>query len=1503
MKKLLPILCAAAGLLVSISAFSQVSNDNEDGVNKVNEQQRQNFVPGQAIVKFKDESGIQVHNNAQGRFRAASINAVDEILRDFGVDEMEKLFPSATPKSQSQLRRKAAPNGVVVQESNLDKVFWVKTGVMSSDSTMQLVKRLQELPEVEYAEPNYYAYITADMPTDRPVMNTPTDQKLRKAPVSVETTAEKICPNPSNNPLYTTYQYGIRQLNIDQLWNQPIVNKKRPVIAILDTGVDINHPDLVDNIWTNTKEADGETAYDDDSNGIVDDVHGWNFVENYYDLTDRNGHGTHCAGIAAAADNAVGIVGANPLALIMPVKVMSDKGLGDQATIARGIVYAVENGADILSMSFGSEGLSQTERDALDYAYQTAILVGAAGNNGSCIYSPKGRQFPGAYYIVLGVEACDQNGSWVEWSNYDPDGPIYSEQLWGLPEEGNGENYEVKVPGVDILSTFPNGQYKSLNGTSMSTPLFAGAISALQMVKTYPSRDVLYGDLIHLKADFAKIYSNETPRVPKIDLLALNVDDNVEGNNNIDGQVDVGETVSFTTILRNTWADASDVQLKLTVDPLYVPFVHIENPEVAFGHSLSAYGRAASETPIRVQFANNIGDATRIKFTFEVSCLESQESFTHDVYVTVNNMVKLSGFINENRTLTADHVYHVTQSIVIPEGVTLTIEPGTRLEFDKNTELSSFGTLVAKGTPEKPIIFTGHRGAMWNGVLSHYSNQNRRYYGFCTNADSTLFTFLPTEATPNHLNDLSFTLYYNEYVDPNPERRFCFTDYLNLLGDNVLDFGEGAAYSDRINLTYYRDKLSDPDFVTPAILKLKEDMLAYYNSFSDEYKIYSGTHTSYAYIGLDVNGWELSDNPRDTLIYCRIEGYKYNDWNPYNSRVLPCMNDCVLEPKDGYVFNCLSGKRNLITGMNTNGNTLEYIDKTLTYSNIVNNYLGEGSNNSCKYSQLNKQNYFNNYMVYADWEYELYDGKHYWLAYSSKEPSTDKADNPSYLGTGREDVVRPYVYEFGNAPDTYGRIDLSNMPTRPYAEAHGVVWKVCVNGKDAQDEYEDLAPLGIGQHKFEVYFNRPMNKAVEPQITFGVREPYTQHAVAEDGSWNADGTIYTAYVNITGKTMSDGKNRIYVQGAEDNEFFPCPYEKDRFNFMISAVGSMATGFAAEAKMGQVKLAWNNEENDFDDAMGFNVYRYYEYEKLLPVLDEWGGEIWDYDEEKGEYIQRKALQTVADTLCLNTEILDIETTSFTDYDVTPGETYYYYYKVLSTDLKEYDVSNVVSATPLTSELGDANGSGDVDVADVITTVNYAAGMEPKPFIFEAADMNADLSIDILDVVGIIQKILNPTASAKVRAEAVATYMVEDGIVYVETPVALAGVQLQLNMPEQEAPEVLKALNGFEHASAWLTDEDYLFLGYNMNGKTIPAGRHALLNIGNAQLRSIRLSDTMGGNVMAEAGNATAIEMQTAKVLINTRGIYNLNGQKVAGSTSDLERLPKGVYVVDGQKVVK
>ena len=575
------------------------------------------------------------------------------------------------------------------------------------------------------------------------------------------------------------------------------------------------------------------------------------------------------------------------------------------------------------------------------------------------------------------------------------------------------------------------------------------------------------------------------------------------------------------------------------------------------------------------------------------------------------------------------------------------------------------------------------------------------------------------------------------------------------------------------------------------------------------------------------------------------------------------------------------------------------------YWNIINNShevyeSTDGVHYIPLYSDLIESNYFNNpakLPTYRD--YGIYQDIEYWLQTGASEPGTDHSSYPSYLGTSREDIVRPHIYELGNAPGaTWGTIDLSNMRKEPVREAHGIVWKVLVNGKDAQDEYEDMAPLGVGKHKFEVYFNRPMNKAVTPLISFGVRDPWTQNSVEEDGSWNEEGTIYTAYKTITGKTSSDGVNRIYVRGAEDDEFFPCPYEKTRFNINVQAAGSMATGFAAEASVGRVNLTWNNENNDFEDAMGFNVYRFGEpYKKILPAGRR----------DDGRWYNRPDTIMVRDTLCINQNVLDITSETYTDYDVEPGKTYYYYYKVLSTDLKEYDISNVVAATPITATMGDANGSGDVDVADVVTTVNYAVGMKPDPFIFDAADMNSDKNIDVLDVIGIVQKVLNPNgASVASLQEYQVVYTVENNILFVESPIDLAGIQVQLSLNERCKKENVRTsdeLKGFEQASAWLTDDDYLLLAYSMSGKTLSAGKHALLYVGDSDISQLRISDVNGHNVKVIAGDgATQIDVMGSRVQ-RQEGIYDLYGRKLVVGKSSNRKLPHGVYIINGKKVVK
>ena len=1116
-----------------------------------------------------------------------------------------------------------------------------------------------------------------------------------------------------DDPLFGQ-QWGLQTMKLPQLWQQPIITQKRPIIAILDTGVDIDHPDLKANIWTNTKETEGAEDYDDDGNGFKDDLHGWDFVNQTGRIGDWNGHGTHCAGIAAAVGgNGIGIVGANPDALIMPVTVMQSDGTGDVATIIKGIDYAVANGADIISMSFGSYSESKAEEQALGRAYQKAVLVAAAGNDGGCLNHAHGwiydlkPMYPAVYSFVLGVQAMNGEGNITDWSNYDDNGPTYS--AWG---EDKLYNYELLAPGANIESTYPGGNYKSLNGTSMATPMVAGALSRLIQSKEYANKEYLFGDLINACSatgglDIYKAFSiKDEDRKPELSFVTYEMDDSTNVGDG-DGRPDAGEVIDIYPIVRNSWGKAKNIKLSIELgeneDPQIVEFI---KKEADFGSELSAYGKGKSAEPLRIKINDNCADNRHIRLVIKGTCDGMEDEITQDITLTVENGVEIGGVIRKDMTLYPNVHYIVTKNLAVPEGVTLTIKPGTKLEF-KGTSFTNEGTINAVGKPDSMIVLDGF------GKRSSFTDS----YG------------------QDHidLTGFSFTVLKNSWI---------YTFYNG--GNN--------------NIIEYNNILS-------------------------------------------------------------LEGYN---------------NRC------NFLYNAVGGT------------TVSYVD--VKNCNLTNNYHGFGIV-SFGLRDIHSSNIFSNNNNLSD-------------ACIDEGPKVFTTDTPNYFGSAKEATVRKGILDINNNFGTT-EYDLSNMLTRPNAEAHGVVWKVVVDGYDAQDEFDMLPPLGVGKHKFEVYFNRPMRTSVTPMVAMGVRMPYTQIPIAEEGTWSADSLIYTAYLTITGKTGADGLNRIYVDGAKDDEGFEIPYENSRFNVNVQAAGSLSTGFMGEAGLGKVTLSWNDVQNSFDDFLGYNLYRY---------------------TDKG------------DTIKVNKQLLDNETLEYVDYDVVPGTTYCYQYKVITTDLKETDPSNVVAVTPMTSTLGDANGSGKVDVADVITTVNYASGQEPKPFIFEAADVNTDLQIDILDVVGIIRTILNPNADVSSMAMATATYTVENGIVYVDSPVDLAGVQIQIATEKGSEVTATGEMEGFEQASSWLSDNDFIYLAYSMSGKTLTAGKHAILNIGNAKIMDIRLSDAAGKNVEAKAGELSSITRLGSDVM-NVSGIYTLTGVKLSGRSSDLNRLPAGVYIVDGKKMVK
>ncbi|MBE9211663.1 S8 family serine peptidase [Plectonema cf. radiosum LEGE 06105] len=232
------------------------------------------------------------------------------------------------------------------------------------------------------------------------------------------------------------------------------------VVAVLDTGVDRNHDDLKQNIWTNQGEIPNN-GKDDDGNGYVDDVYGWNFDGKNNNTIDVDGHGTHVSGTIAGTKNDFGVTGIAYDAQIMPVKVLDDFGSGSTTAVANGIYYAADNGADVINLSLGGSFPSFSIERAVEYANSKGVIVVMAAGNSSGETPLYPARYADKYGIAVG--AIDKDKNMARFSN----------------RAGTDALTYLTAPGVDIYSTLPNNRYDSYSGTSMATPHIAGVVALM----------------------------------------------------------------------------------------------------------------------------------------------------------------------------------------------------------------------------------------------------------------------------------------------------------------------------------------------------------------------------------------------------------------------------------------------------------------------------------------------------------------------------------------------------------------------------------------------------------------------------------------------------------------------------------------------------------------------------------------------------------------------------------------------------------------------------------------------------------------------------------------------------------------------------------------------------------------------------------------------------------------------------------------------------------------
>lgn len=1216
-------------------------------------------------------------------------------------------------------------------------------------------------------------------------------------------------PTITKNPHADKQWYhGPDHLNCDKHWqhmhDDGITAGEGSIVAVIDTGVDYTHPDLAANMWVNTAELNGTAGVDDDGNGYVDDVYGCSTVgaSRYHsgDPMDDHGHGTHVAGIIGmTANNDEGAVGLAYGTKIMAIKAGQATGVFSDADIAEAIRYAYTMGADVINMSFGGTGRSFLVEEALAEAFSSCVLVAAAGNDGLPTadapddFMKKADFYPAGYSYVLGVMASDQNGNLASFSN------------WDYYNNGGSAEYEMTAPGVDIYSTLPGGQYAQWDGTSMAAPLVSAAAALIRSKyndkATYSSRFImgqlasatdrtlLYVDKIGMGHDYTMLdLEASLNELPEPNLTVKNTylfdDPAIDPANDGDGVVDAGETIDLAVVVRNQWGMAEAVTvtadalsdggvanpyIEWIIDTVALDDVGTFN-EVTNGFVYENDALVGVSNPLRFKVrADCINDA-HIAFNLTVTCrnaLDAEDTATYKAEGGLSFYVQrgrtVSGTITEDMVWTAEDYWIVENAVYIPEGVTVTVQPGTQIQFWGNDASDPYaarymayievdGAFLVQGTAEAPVEMFPSAAYQDYGVdIRGGVRENTAANPLSTTVGDTRLSYvniLNPRLNFNHGDHLFITqnredIYYRSLSNGTVSRH---TNYRGKLIANTVN----ASLLQGCNFENFFGRYTNTLFDRCRVDGTLVHHLYSYKIFqgcafrgADPFKgrgatlqnpmpfeIPQGTYTDvftfgdskYVILkGVDTNWFAeaMYAQKEDSSSALPPYYFRFHALNALaavrggslatldSAEETAFLQEMVKARSGGHntAYNHLTetGSVGIITYYGSLSTTDSYrlllfeYPATVADEEILRPFTAAetavAAQAAMPYAEYLVPSFQNNAVLN-----EFLSGETSgWTTLSTSMDTTyvSMAQN-NYWGTENEQLIQAQIID----QDTYA--SLSDIVTEPYLTPDSpeleTIYPFVTEAYITDAEGNRLTTCGYEEIQVHVTFNRDMDTAVLPTVSFGPAAPYTDYVV-EGAFVDARHWVGTTTVR---SVIDAGTEYIRVKdaAAANDTWLRTGVDEARFAFTVASTGAEALTLQAVGGEDCVELSWT--QDDYATLAGFNVYR--------------------ATAENGTYQK------------LNTRLIPGTIREYTDTDVQPGVEYFYYFTVMGTDLVESNPSNTAAATPIDNVKPVLNHSR-VTAANYGESITFNAtatdniGVDYVTLFYRAAGETAYKSVDM------------------------------------------------------------------------------------------------------------------------------------------------------------------------------